>query len=86
MGQELTARTKYRGLIKRRLFPVRIDGRCAFRQRPVQRDGRDVGEIRPARATAPSHAADRGSGRSAWSRKVRGFFRAARLDKIPENP
>ena len=26
MGQELTARTKYRGLIKRRLFPVRIDG------------------------------------------------------------
>lgn len=26
MGQELTARTKYRGLLKRRLMPVRIDG------------------------------------------------------------
>ena len=26
MGQELTARTKYRGLIRKRLFPVRIDG------------------------------------------------------------
>ena len=26
MGQELTARTKYRGLLKRRLIPVRIDG------------------------------------------------------------
>src|SRR3546814_21087417 len=26
MGQELTARTKYRGLVKRRLLPVRIAG------------------------------------------------------------
>ena len=26
MGQELTARTKYRALIKKRLFPVRIEG------------------------------------------------------------
>ena len=26
IGQELTARTKYRGLIKKRLMPVRIDG------------------------------------------------------------
>ena len=26
MGQELTARTKYRGLLKRRLVPVRLDG------------------------------------------------------------
>ena len=26
MGQELTARTKYRGLIKKRLFPVRVEG------------------------------------------------------------
>ena len=29
MGQELTARTKYRGLIKRRLFPVTVEGRAA---------------------------------------------------------
>ena len=26
MGQELTARTKYRALIKKRLFPVRVEG------------------------------------------------------------
>jgi len=46
MGQELTARTKYRGLIKRRLFPVKIDGPLPPAGTPVQRDGRDVGEIR----------------------------------------
>src|SRR5205085_4806780 len=46
MGQELTARTKYRGLIKRRLFPVRIDGPLPPSGTPVQRDGREVGEIR----------------------------------------
>ncbi|MBL8677325.1 MAG: folate-binding protein YgfZ, partial [Alphaproteobacteria bacterium] len=26
MGQELTARTKYRGLVRKRLFPVKIEG------------------------------------------------------------
>ncbi|HSI00653.1 MAG TPA: folate-binding protein [Reyranella sp.] len=46
MGQELTARTKYRGLIKRRLFPVQIDGPLPPAGTPVQRDGREVGEIR----------------------------------------
>ena len=29
MGQELTARTKYRGLLKRRLVPVAVDGHSA---------------------------------------------------------
>jgi len=28
MGQELTARTKYRGLVKRRLVPVAFTGRA----------------------------------------------------------
>jgi hypothetical protein len=28
LGQELTARTKYRGLIKKRLMPVDIEGPC----------------------------------------------------------
>lgn len=46
MGQELTARTKYRGLIKRRLFPVEIDGAFPDSGTPVMRDGREVGEIR----------------------------------------
>ena len=33
VGQELTARTKYRGLIKKRLMPVAIEGR---RRRPTR--------------------------------------------------
>ena len=46
MGQELTARTKYRGLIKRRLFPVTVEGALPPPGTPVERDGREVGEIR----------------------------------------
>ena len=46
MGQELTARTKYRGLIKRRLFPVKVEGALPAPGTPVERDGREVGEIR----------------------------------------
>ena len=46
MGQELTARTKYRGLIKRRLFPVRVEGPLPAPGTAIQRDGQEVGEIR----------------------------------------
>jgi folate-binding Fe-S cluster repair protein YgfZ len=46
MGQELTARTKYRGLIKRRLFPVKVEGDLPAPGTPVERDGKEVGEIR----------------------------------------
>ncbi len=46
MGQELTARTKYRGLIKRRLFPVTVEGALPPPGTPVERDGREVGEVR----------------------------------------
>jgi tRNA-modifying protein YgfZ len=48
MGQELTARTKYRGLVKRRLVPVRIDGTVPAPGSPVMRDGREVGTMRSA--------------------------------------
>ena len=41
MGQELTARTKYRGLIKRRLFPVKVEGALPPPGTPVELDGRD---------------------------------------------
>jgi folate-binding protein YgfZ len=43
MGQELTARTKYRALIKKRLFPVRIEGALPDPGTPVVRDGEEVG-------------------------------------------
>jgi folate-binding protein YgfZ len=46
MGQELTARTKYRGLVKKRLFPVRLDGPLPAPGTLVERDGQEVGEIR----------------------------------------
>ncbi|WIM12758.1 folate-binding protein [Enhydrobacter sp.] len=46
MGQELTARTKYRGLVRKRLFPVKVDGPLPAPGSPVERDGQEVGEVR----------------------------------------
>jgi tRNA-modifying protein YgfZ len=46
IGQELTARTKYRGLIKKRLTPVRIEGPPPSPGAVVTADGREVGEMR----------------------------------------
>jgi len=52
MGQELTARTKYRGLLRRRLVPVRIDGTAPPPGTKLMLDGREVGEMRSARGQA----------------------------------
>jgi hypothetical protein len=49
MGQELTARTKYRGLVKRRLVPVRVEGALPAPGSPVLRDGVEVGTMRSGR-------------------------------------
>src|SRR5215472_9688945 len=49
IGQELTARTKYRGLVKRRLMPVRIEGPSPSPGAVVTADGREVGEMRSSR-------------------------------------
>ncbi|HXC27406.1 MAG TPA: folate-binding protein [Stellaceae bacterium] len=49
IGQELTARTKYRGLIKKRLFPVRIDGPAPEPGALVMLDGHEAGEMRSSR-------------------------------------
>jgi folate-binding protein YgfZ len=49
MGQELTARTKYRGLVKRRLVPVSVDGPLPPPGSPVLRDGIEVGSMRSGR-------------------------------------
>ena len=46
MGQELTARTKYRGLLKRRLVPVRVEGPLPSPGSPVLRGGVEVGAMR----------------------------------------
>ena len=49
IGQELTARTKYRGLVKRRLMPVEIEGPTPSPGTIVTADGREVGEMRSSR-------------------------------------
>jgi hypothetical protein len=46
LGQELTARTKYRGLVKRRLVPVAVNGPLPAPGTPILRDGIDVGSMR----------------------------------------
>jgi len=57
MGQELTARTKYRGLIKKRLLPIEIEGALPEAGTPVTLDGKEVGEVR---STAPTGSGGRG--------------------------
>lgn len=49
MGQELTARTKYRGLVKKRLLAVAVDGPLPEPGTQVTAGGKDAGEIRSGR-------------------------------------
>jgi folate-binding protein YgfZ len=46
MGQELTARTKYRGLVKKRLVPVSLEGPQPAPGSPVTLAGEEAGELR----------------------------------------
>jgi folate-binding protein YgfZ len=46
MGQELTARTKYRALIKKRLLPVNVDGTLPAPGTAIMAGAEEVGEIR----------------------------------------
>jgi folate-binding protein YgfZ len=48
IGQELTARTHYRALIKKRLMPVRIEGVTPSPGTAILIDGEDAGEIKSA--------------------------------------
>jgi hypothetical protein len=49
LGQELTARTKYRGLVKRRLVPVAVEGPLPPPGSRITRAGAEVGEMRSGR-------------------------------------
>ena len=51
LGQELTARMKYRGLVKKRLMAVAVDGPLPPAGTPITLDGRDVGEMRSGSGT-----------------------------------
>lgn len=46
VGQELTARTKHRGLVKKRLLPVQVAGALPPSGTPVTLGERDAGEVR----------------------------------------
>jgi hypothetical protein len=46
MGQELTARTKYRALVRKRLFPVSVQGALPASGTSIHLDGKEVGELR----------------------------------------
>ena len=48
MGQELTARTKYRGLVKRRLVPVMVNHPAPAPGAVIMAEGREVGTLRSA--------------------------------------
>jgi folate-binding protein YgfZ len=49
VGQELTARTRYRALVKKRLIPVQIEGPLPPPGTPVMLGGEEAGEIRSGR-------------------------------------
>ena len=48
MGQELTARTKYRGLVKKRLLPVTFSGVAPASGDSISANGEEAGEFRSA--------------------------------------
>lgn len=52
VGQELTARMKYRGLVKKRLLPVRVDGALPPPGTILSRAGAEAGEMRSGRDRA----------------------------------
>jgi len=49
MGQELTARTKYRGVIRKRLMPVEIEGPLPPAGTPILWQDKEIGEMRSGR-------------------------------------
>lgn len=50
MGQELTARTKYRGLLKRRFVPVEVHGPLPAPGTPILSGTQEVGSLRSGQA------------------------------------
>lgn len=52
LGQELTARTKYRGLVRKRLMPVEIEGPAPPPGTPITLGEAEAGEMRSSAAGA----------------------------------
>jgi folate-binding Fe-S cluster repair protein YgfZ len=49
MGQELTARMKYRALVKKRLLPIIVAGKLSPAGTPVMLGNEEAGELRSGR-------------------------------------
>lgn len=49
VGQEITARVKYRGLVRKRLMPVAIEGPLPAPGTPIMAGEREAGELRSGR-------------------------------------
>jgi folate-binding protein YgfZ len=79
MGQELTARTKYRGLVRKRLLPVKVEGPLPAPGTAVLSDGKDVGEIR-------SGSGDRAIAMLRLEALKSGNFMADRAKIVPQVP
>ncbi|GER07505.1 glycine cleavage system protein T [Iodidimonas muriae] len=52
VGQELTARTKHRGKVRKRLVPIEIDGDAPQSGTAIEQDGKTVGDIRSSHKNA----------------------------------
>lgn len=48
VGQELTARMKYRGLVRKRMMPVTFEGGTPTAGTPIKAGSRDIGDVRAA--------------------------------------
>ena len=79
MGQELTARTKYRGLVRKRLLPVKVEGPLPAPGTAVLSDGKDVGEIR-------SGSGDRAIAMLRLEALGKGDFTADQAKIVPQVP
>ncbi len=51
VGQELTARMKYRGLVRKRLMPVALEGLPPAPGTVIRLDGKDAGEMRSSKGS-----------------------------------
>lgn len=49
VGQELTARMKHRGRVRKRLLPVQVEGPLPAPDTPILKDGREIGHLRSGR-------------------------------------
>ncbi|MBW7836300.1 MAG: folate-binding protein YgfZ [Sphingomonadales bacterium] len=67
VGQELTARMKHRGKVRKRLLPVQVTGALPPDGTPITEDGKEIGELRGglgARAIAYLRLDDLAMGKS----------------------